>query len=158
MPEIQLFGLTLKGDSLKEEVLQCIDKAIPFPLLFELRRKGQVRYTAAYKRPSTADSAVWVVSGYFSNGWQPADSPRKSLPVVLNMECLYASLLEPLLPFEARPGEGLAEHILWIEVIQKLQAEIARYENEMIREKQFNKKIALNQTVRDLQTKLKVLA
>ena len=65
MPEIQVFRITLKGPELDEAVLQCIDDAVQFPLLFELEYQGKVRMVATYKRPSEADSARWVTSGVF---------------------------------------------------------------------------------------------
>jgi hypothetical protein len=111
VPEIQIFGVTLKDDSLKDDLLLCIDRAIPCPLFFELRCRGQVGYTAAYKRPSEADSDAWVVSGYFTSGWLPEDSPRTPVPVVLNLENLYAALFAPLLPLPAREGKTLAAHV-----------------------------------------------
>jgi hypothetical protein len=76
----------------------------------------------------------------------------------LNLEALYSALLKPLLPFEARNDEGLAEHIDRIEAIQKLQAEIARGEEKLRREKQFNKKIGINNELRQLRQQLSVLS
>lgn len=43
VPEIQIFSIALKGDELKPEVLRCIDLAIPFPIIFELRFDGKVK-------------------------------------------------------------------------------------------------------------------
>ena len=46
-------------------VLRAIDRAISFPIIFELSHNGKRKAIAAYKRPSEADSAKWVVSEYF---------------------------------------------------------------------------------------------
>ena len=46
VPEIQIFEIALKGARLDENVLRAIDKAIPFPILFELTREGEVRTIA----------------------------------------------------------------------------------------------------------------
>jgi hypothetical protein len=154
VPEIQVFGLTIRGENLKDDLLRCIDKAIPFPLLFELRRQGQVSYTAAYKRPSEADSGAWVVSGYFTSGWLPDDSPRTPLPFALNLESLYAALLAPLLPYPARAGESLAAHVARVEEIQSLQRQTAKLEAALRKEKQFNRKITVNRDLRTLQEQI----
>ena len=54
-----------------------MDQAIAFPILFEItvptsgtatssgRAHARIRTSAAYKRPSEADSAKWVVGDYF---------------------------------------------------------------------------------------------
>ena len=51
------------------EVLRCIDLAIPFPIIFELRFDGKVKPIAAFKRPNEADASKWVISEYFNGGW-----------------------------------------------------------------------------------------
>lgn len=99
--EIQVFRLTLKGVSLDHEVLKAIDRAIPFPLIFELVQGGRIKLVAAYKRPaqnpkSAADNSRWVVGSYFETDWQPESSPRQPLPVALNMAGLYEQLLSTL--------------------------------------------------------------
>src|SRR5690242_9646957 len=60
--EVQVFGISLKNGKLDEAVLRAIDKAIPFPLIFELTWHGKRMATAALKRPSEADNAKWVIS------------------------------------------------------------------------------------------------
>ena len=69
VPEIQIFSIVLKGDELKPEVLRCIDLAIPFPIIFELRFDGKVKPVAAFKRPSETDASKWVLSEYFDGDW-----------------------------------------------------------------------------------------
>ena len=60
---------------------------------------------AAYKRPSEADSAKWVVGDYFATDWQPADSERSPLPVSLDLAGLYEQLLRRLMPLTEAPSE-----------------------------------------------------
>lgn len=37
VPELQVFLITLKGEALHDDVLSAIDRAIPFPIVFELK-------------------------------------------------------------------------------------------------------------------------
>jgi hypothetical protein len=67
--EIQVFRISLKTPSFDHDVLRAIDRAISFPLIFELHRGGRVKLAAAYKRPSEADSTRWVVGDYFESDW-----------------------------------------------------------------------------------------
>ncbi len=60
-PEIQVIHLTPKGDSIHDDVLRAIDRAIPFPLIFEIHHGAQVEPAAAYKRPSEAEAGKWVI-------------------------------------------------------------------------------------------------
>lgn len=157
VPEIQVFSVALKGGELKPEVLRCIDQAIPFPLFFELRYDGKVRPVAAYKRPSEADSAKWGISEYFEGDWVSADTPRKTLPMVFDLEALYGHLLMPLMPYPARPGESLQTRVERMERIRLKLRELERCEVRLRKEKQFNRKVAINADLRDLKQELEDL-
>lgn len=157
VPEIQVFSITLKGDELKPEVLRCIDLAIPFPILFELRFDGKVKPVAAFKRPSEADAGKWVLSDYFDSDWTAADTPRKPLPMVFDLETLYSHLLMPLMPYPVRTGEDLQTRVERMERIRLKQRELERCEARLRKEKQFNRKVAINAELRDLKQELENL-
>lgn len=157
VPEIQVFSIALKDGDLKPEVLRCIDLAIPFPILFELRYDGRVKPVSAYKRPSEAGGTKWVTSEYFNADWIPGNTPRTPLPMVFDLEKLYAHLLTPLLPYPARPTESLHEQVERMERILLKQRDLERCTTRLRKEKQFNRKVAINATLRDLKQELENL-
>lgn len=150
VPEIQVFRITLKNAALDPDVLNCIDKAIPFPIVFELFAGGRCKAAACFKRPSETDSARWVVSDTFASDWLPESAPRAMLPVVLDLAALYEALLSPLLPYPALPGEALPHRIERIENIRIKERELHKTEARLAREKQFNRKVEINAKVRAL--------
>src|SRR3989338_8900318 len=111
VPEIEIFSLDLKTPEVSEDVLRCIDKAIPLPIFYNLSFDGRIKTMAAYKRPSDADASRWVVEGYFAGPWLPANSERSALPVALDMAGLYGQMLRRLMPQPARTGETLKDHV-----------------------------------------------
>lgn len=179
--EIQVFRITARTATLDREVLRAIDKAIPFPLIFEVAHGGRVRLAAAYKRPSEADSARWVVGDYFQGDWLPEDAARTPLPVALNMGALYERLLEPLVagqtarlvpgpvagfgeapqmpfaPAEADRPVSLEERIARAEAIKAQAREVERIQARLAREKQFNKRVAINAELRAARQELERL-
>ncbi len=155
--EIQIFSIALKGGELKYEVLRCIDQAIPFPIFFELCHEAKVKSIAAYKRPSEADGSKWVISDYFETGWVRSDAPRKPLPMVLDLQSLYVRLLEPLMPFSSRADEGLRACVERMEQISLKRGEVEKCEALLRKEKQFNRKVAINAELRVLKQELKGL-
>ena len=157
VPEIQIFSITLKAGELKEDVLRCIDRAIPHPIIYEIYYDKKCRAMAAYKRPSEADSAKWVVSHYFGTKWIPENKPRKPLPVSLDLGALYEELLSPLIPYEPRKGERLRERVERAEMIHARQQELAKTEVRLAKEKQFNRKVAINAEIRTLSNQIKEL-
>lgn len=148
VPEIQVFSIALKDGELKNEVLRCIDQAIPFPILFELKYDGKTKPVCAFKRSSEADSEKWVISDYFDSNWIPVDITRKPLPMVFDLETLYGHLLKPLMPYPARKEETLQAWVERVERIRLKQRELERCEARIRKEKQFNRKVELNATLR----------
>lgn len=175
--EIQVFRVSARTATLDNDVLRAIDKAIPFPLIFEVAHGGRVRLTAAYKRPSEADSTRWVVGHYFLGDWLSEDAPRTPLPVALNMGALYERLLEPLVagqtarlipgvgeapqapftPAEADRPVSLEERIAQAEAIKAQTREVERIKARLGREKQFNKRVAINAELRAAKQELERL-
>ena len=157
VPEIQVFIVSLKEDELRTDILRCIDQAIPFPIIFELRHDGKIMSIAAYKRPSEADSAKWVIGEYFESGWVSTDAPRKPLPMVFDLEALYGHLLMSLMPYPARSGESLQARVERMERIRLRQRELERCETRLRKEKQFNCKVTVNAELRELKQELENL-
>jgi len=149
--EIQVFEIALRTPELDERVLRAIDKAIAFPILFELTHGGKRKMIAAYKRPNEADSAKWVVSDYFSGKWEPVDSPRKPLPTALDFGALYDKLLGSLIDDEADADQPIAKRVERAEVIAAKKREIARIQARLKREKQFNIRVQINGELREAQ-------
>lgn len=180
--EIQVFRINLKSSHLDHRVLQAIDKAIPFSILFELSYRDQTKLAAAYKRRSESDSTRWVIGRYFESGWQQEDAEREPLPIARNLSALYEQLLSPLVDAsstvedrpryveqvqEASPAYNvnrpdgpetkklsLEQRIALAESIEAKQKEIAKIRSRLNREKQFNKRVAINAELREARQSL----
>jgi hypothetical protein len=152
--EIQVFELSLKTEELHEDILTTLDKAIPFPLLFQLVRADRIQYAATFKRPSEADATKWVIEAVFRTGWQPIDAERQPLPVCLDLAALHAQLVRQHLPLPARPGENLRDQVARLAAIQAKEKQCQQLENRLKQEKQFNRKVELNASLRQAQQEL----
>ena len=150
VPEIQVFTIDAKEEDVPNDVLAAIDKAIQFPIIFEINRhtdqQTQTRMVAAHKRPS---GTIQRLSGYFTTDWQWADAPRAPLPPALDLSGLYAGLLTPMFPISARPGEDLSETPVRIDKARRLEREIAALQNRLRTEPQLNRKVEVRREVRD---------
>lgn len=146
VPEIQIFRIRLRGSELSADILHCLDTAIPSPLFFELEWKDRVQVRACFKQATAPEMA----GNYLCSAWQEATTPRRPLPLVLDMEALYAALLEPLAPWPRRSGEALPHWMQRLEAIADCERQIRRLEAQLRREKQFNRKIPLNRELREV--------
>lgn len=156
--EIEIFDVALKTDVLDEDVLRAIDRAIPLPIVFQLQHGQRTRMAAAYKRPSAAEAGKWVIDSYFASAWQSTTAERRPLPIALDLHSLYEQLLRSLLPQAARPGESLAEQVERLTRLRSRQNEYSKIETRLHKEKQFNRKVALNAQLRDLGTEIDQLS
>ncbi|WP_413975619.1 DUF4391 domain-containing protein [Stenotrophomonas acidaminiphila] len=153
--EIQVFGIQLKTPELHQDVLRCIDGAIHHPILFELHHDGRVQVIASFKRPRGGDvTGKQLLSEYFATPWSPVDSGRTDLPTALNLGVLYERLLLRLIPLPARPNEPLRALIERFDKIRATKRELDKIVSALEKEKQFNRKIELNATVRKLRIQL----
>ena len=86
VPEIQVFTIDAKTDDVSEAVLGAIDKAIPFPIIFEIaRQRGEqpeARTVAAHKQLGAGTPKL---SAYYSTAWQPGDTSRQALPTAITL-------------------------------------------------------------------------
>lgn len=153
--EIQVFSLALKSPHLDPSILHLIDRAIPFPLLFELVHEGMIRFAAAYKRPSAADPKKWVIEATFETEPRAISAPRTALPVAVDLATLHEQLLRAHIGLEARSGESLQALVERHKAVSSLQVEVPRLETRIAREKQFNRRVEMNAALRRLRTELK---
>lgn len=165
VPEIQVFSIQLKSNELHEDVLRCIDKAVKFPILFELNRihddLPKIQVVAAYKRIITSEKNIDLphadLSSYFTSQWMTASTARIPMPLVLDMGQLYTALLKNLLPLPERANEPLLDWITRIELAAAKGREVDKIQLRLGKEKQFKRKIEINTMLRQLKAELKEL-
>lgn len=158
VPEIEIFDIELKGSELDDEVLRAIDRAIPLPIIFQLHRDQQTCMMAAFKRPSQAEAGKWVLDEYLAGPWLADTAERQPLPIVLDLQGLYEQLLRSLLPQTARVGESLPDQLERMARLRGRQSEYKKLEARLHKEKQFNRKVALNAQLRELKNEIDQLS
>jgi hypothetical protein len=154
VPEIEVFEIALKLPDVNHSVLRCIDKAIPFPILFVLRYDGHSQPVAAYKRPSDAASGQWIVGDYHAAPWQKDGVVRPGLPVALDLQGLYEQLLRQHFAVPARPSESLRDQLDRISLWSAKQTAAVKLETRLVQEKQFNRKVEINAQLRTIRQEL----
>lgn len=156
VPEIQVIEIVMRKRDIHEGILAVIDRAIPFPIVFELVYAGHMRMAAAWKRRGTSEGK-WLLSDYLFTRWMPGDSPRKGLPIALDLGGLYLQILTGIAPYPPRTGESLPDYFERLRRIRALEKGRERLEKQMIREKQFNRKVEINAQVRAIQREIGLL-
>ncbi len=154
VPEIQIFHITLKEGEIHPALLDRIDNTIPQPIIHQLENiDGHTALSAAHKRPSGADHGRWVTGERFTTGFT-ALSPPAPLPAAIDLGQLYTALIAAILPLARRPGESIADLTQRCHQHCQLQRQISQLQSKIRREKQFNRKVALNQELQQQQRQL----
>jgi len=142
--EIQVFEILLKEKYISIEILENIDRTIPYPILFLLRYKDEVKLAIAYKERNKIDENKMVVNTYYQTKWMKQHELDVDILKGLNLEEVYNNLIRQLIPIENTLEEDLEKLIELNERIESLKKEIKKLEKKMKREKQFNRKVELN--------------
>lgn len=154
VPEIQVFNIETKGRDVSDDLLAAIDKAVHFPILFEVTKGEAVRMAAAHK---TLGRTTPKVGTYYSTGWLPTDAARAPLPPAIDLPALYEAILGRLLPVAARRGESASAVTARMDRAKKLKREIAALERKLRTEPQLNRKVELRRELKDRQAALATL-
>lgn len=152
--EIQVFDIELKQDSLDEDVLRAIDRAIPFPIIFQLKKNDKVQIKSAYKRANESNNDKWIVDKYFTSPWLDINQDKESLPTVLDLEKLYEVMIKELIPNLTTTKKSLKEQVEIHKELEKLQKQYEQIKAKRNKEKQFNKKVELNAQLKHLKAKI----
>ena len=139
--EVQIFSVNARVEMLDIEIFRYIDKLIPSPIIFEVYFQDKVKVIAAYKRLNQADKSKVVIGDYFQTEWLPIE--RQDLPLFLRLSELYEFLISQLLPNKTN-ASSLADKIRLNQEIALLEMRIKQLEQQLKREKQFNRKAELN--------------
>lgn len=146
--EVQIFSVNARVEMLDIEIFRYIDKLIPSPIIFEVYFQDKVKVIAAYKRLNQADNSKVVIGDYFQTEWLPIE--RQDLPLFLRLSELYEFLISQLLPNKTN-ATSLADKMRLNQEIAMLEMRIKQLEQQLKREKQFNRKAELNINLLKLQ-------
>lgn len=152
--EIQVFEVFLKTQDLSKEVLENIDRVIPYPILYVLRYGEKAKLTIAYKEKNKTDENRMVIHSYYETKWVKVNELEFNILSGLTIEDVYENILRQLIPIESSTADNIADVIRLNEKVERLKKEIEKLEKKMNREKQINKKVDIN---REMQKKKKEL-
>lgn len=142
--EIQVFEVHLKQKNLSREVLESIDRAIPYPILFALVYHDEVQLAIAYKKRSKQHEDRFVVDSYYYSPWQKIEDLSLDLLKGLDLQAVYENIIKSLMPISKGSSQNLEQAIEKQKAADRLKREIAALEAKIRREPQFNRKVEYN--------------
>lgn len=127
--ELQVFELTLKSHDISETVLKHIDKHIPYPILFIVKRENSVKAVISYKEQNLRNEHSMKVDSYFSTKW----SSDIDLELRGNsVDSIYRNYLYQIAPQLKNAGNTSAKQAVEsLKVNQKVQKQIDQINKQM---------------------------
>lgn len=154
--EIQVFEIQLKKRELSRDVLESIDKAIPYPILFVLRFEEEGKLTIAFKQRNQNVESRYVIKAYYESSWMAVENLEVNLTSGMNLRDMYENLIRSLMG-EVRAEEDLEEVIEKQKQIEKLTRECDRLMSKIKAEKQYHKQVEYNLELQKKKKELEML-
>lgn len=153
--EVEVFEIKLNSASLDEAVLRQIDREISYHIIFLLEYEGKLQAWTAYKEKTPTANAAFKVGKYYHTEWMT----EAELPIRidgLNLDAVYENFVRQIAgdALKADSGESLKASVERDEKKKQLEKQIAVLENKMRKERQLNRQIEMNATMKKLRKEL----
>jgi Domain of unknown function (DUF4391) len=138
--EIQVFEITLRSEASIHTLLDVIDKAIPYPIIFQIHfgDKYQLRTSAKHLNPLNENTAV--IDWTFSSSWT---ATKFSLSLERSLDHIFFDFCMRISGARTNLAQ-LSELIDFERQRSILGKKIKRLQTELNKAAQFNRKVALN--------------
>lgn len=154
--EIQVFTIRLNQATLDTRILTLIDKQIPYHIVFVLEYSNRQQAWVCYKEASLAGSNAFQVGTYYHTDW--VNASELSLRIEgLSMEAAYEGFVRQIAGERLAGGGRLKEDVERAQLQQKLEKQIAALKKKIANEKQFNRQVEMNTSLKQLLTESEML-
>ncbi len=156
--EIEIFEVQLTSGDLEEKILKLIDQGIPYHIVFILHNENRIQIWTAFKEAKNKEGTAYKVAAYYHTDWMSEDSFSLELKGI-NMDQIYENLVRDIAgnSLLGNEGESLQESVDRTTEINSLKEKIEKLQAKVRKEKQFNKKVKLNDELKRLKAELHVL-
>jgi hypothetical protein len=155
--EIQIFTIELKEQKEIKPILDIIDKAIPYHIIFVVELGDWVYFSTSSKHPSPLHDAKSVIDWTYTIPWfQKTDNKyiinlRKSIDNIFYEFCQQFSLIKN------KNIKNIADLSAYNSKLYTLTKEIERLKKSIASCQQFNKKIEMNLLLKEFENELNSL-
>jgi hypothetical protein len=153
--QIDVLTVTLKKREYNEKIFEMIEKAIPRHILFILRFKNECRLLIHYKEVYENVKGKFRIVESYTTDWQLWEEISLSI-TGLDLERIYHNFVYQIAgnKLTKEPGRELAKAIEQNQEAEKIRNRIARLEDKMRKEVQFNIQLQLSAEIKALKKQL----
>lgn len=153
--EIEVFEIVLKEQSISKNIIEVIDREIPYHLVFVLRYKDLGQIWISFKEDSKGRDGRFKVDSYYKTGWLKYDELSLKMEG-LNLDKIYENFMLQVADgkLQVENGLGIKGAVTKAKEQEKLEANIKRLETRLRNEKQYNRQVKLMGELRKAKAQL----
>lgn len=141
--ELQVFLIELKRKDDLKSILTIIQKAIPYHIIVVLKYDIEILISTAAKHINPNDKDSAVIDFTVNTSWMPLENHPFQVNLNRSIDWVFVDFCGQLLG-RTNHYKNYAEFVEKESEIQTLEIKIKQLEKQMKRERQFNRKVALN--------------
>jgi hypothetical protein len=154
--EIEVFEIILKEKSISKNIIEVIDREIPYHLIFVLRYMEFGQVWISFKEASKSREGKFKVESYYVSEWLL----YKELTLDINgmdLDKIYENFLIQVAgdKLKLEYGKDIKEAVFYAKEQEKLEAHIEKLESKINKESQFNRQVKLIGELRQAKSKLR---
>lgn len=155
--EIQIFRVELKAKEDIQPVLDIIDKAIPYHIIFIVEHEYLIYLSTSSKHPHPVNEDNAVVDWTFKTDWFIPAENKYTLQLKKTVDAVYHDFCIQLSGKPSMASKPIQDLIAYKKQASALEKEIARLRSGIANSKQFKDKVALNLKLKEAEEQLKGL-
>ena len=150
--EIQFFTVELKKRAPVKELLDLIDRCIPYPIVFKVTFDDVSYFHTSIKRPHGQDEEKAIIDFSFSNNWSAESSLKPELKA--SVDYSYLNICLQLSDFSKEAELSLGSLVEKQRAVNALRKEISILKSSIKKSKSFKEKVDLNQKLKKAERQL----
>lgn len=155
--EIQIFDIELKAKEDIQPVLNIIDRAIPYHIIFIVEHEHLIYLSTSTKHPHPVNEDNAVIDWTFKTDWFVPEENKYTLQLKKSVDAVYHDFCIQLSGKASMASKPIQDLIAYKKQVSTLEKEIARLRSGISQKKHFKDKVELNLKLKALEEQLKDL-
>ena len=139
-----------------KKILDIIDKAIPYHIIFLLKAQNEILISTSAKHDHISESNESVIDCTFRTNWVERAHNNYTLRLNESLDQTFVGFCSQLSGRE-RAYASYSEFVKTEAEIKELESKIKAIKSQIRKERQFNKKVNLNIVLKGLRKQLELL-
>ena len=153
--EIQVFKIELKENKDILKILEIINRAIPYHIVFWVEFNNQAYISTAAKHPHPTNDDISVIDYTFTTEWFSKDNNNYVFNLTNSLDAVFKDLCVQLTGKADLSKKSMSLILENQQETDRLQKEISKLKSSITRSKQFNVKVELNMKLKNVEKELR---